>query len=106
MMQMFFLISGFDSGSLAHYRSDTVQRFIYLIKVEHFVLMESVSSHPLFSVLVYLIGHIFMMQMFFFEIKGFDSGLRSPFRSDILKRFIYLMKIEDFVLMERVTSLP
>ena len=35
-------ITGFDSDSSAHFRSESVQRFIYLIGIEHFVLMERV----------------------------------------------------------------
>ena len=39
-MQMFSSISGFDSGSLAHFRPESVQRFICFNQIEHFVLME------------------------------------------------------------------
>ena len=35
-------ILGFDSGSRAHFRSESVQRFIYFNKNEHFVLMQRV----------------------------------------------------------------
>ena len=38
---MFSSISGFDSDSRSHFVSKAVQRFIYLIKIEHFVFMES-----------------------------------------------------------------
>ena len=37
MMQMDSFNFGFDSGSRAHFRSDSFQRFIYLIKIQHFV---------------------------------------------------------------------
>ena len=40
MMQMFYSISGFDSASRAHLRSESVMRFIYFNKFKHFVLME------------------------------------------------------------------
>ena len=40
MMQMFYSISGFDSASRAHLRSESVMRFIYFNKNKHFVLME------------------------------------------------------------------
>ena len=35
MMQMFLSISGFDSGSGAHFHSESFQRFIYCNKIEH-----------------------------------------------------------------------
>ena len=44
MMQMFLSISGFDSGSGAHFHSESVQRFIYCNKIEHFTLMERVCE--------------------------------------------------------------
>ena len=40
MMQMFYFYLGFDSGSRAYFHSESVQRFIYFIKNEHFTLME------------------------------------------------------------------
>ena len=44
MMQMFSLISGFNSGSGAHFHSESVQRFIYFYKIKHFTLMERVCE--------------------------------------------------------------
>ena len=41
-MQMFPSISGFDSGSMAHFRPESVQSFISFNQIEHFVLMETV----------------------------------------------------------------
>ena len=40
MMQRFSSISGFDSASRSHFRSESVLRFIYFYKNKHFVLME------------------------------------------------------------------
>ena len=37
-------ISGFDSGLRAYLHSESVQRFIYFIKNEHFTLMERVCE--------------------------------------------------------------
>ena len=42
MMQMFSFKFGFDSGSRAHFRPKSLQRFIYFNQIEHFVLMERV----------------------------------------------------------------
>ena len=75
-------ISGFDSGSRDHTRSERVQRFIYFNKIQHFCpyggrLSVSIGG----CVSIYLIGHIFMMQMDYI-ISGFDSGSRAHFRSE------------------------
>ena len=40
MMQMISSISGFDSGSRADLRPESVQRFIYFNKIQHFVHIE------------------------------------------------------------------
>ena len=40
MMQMFSFNFGFDSASRAHFRSESVLRFMYFNKNKHFVLME------------------------------------------------------------------
>ena len=42
MMQMFSPISGFDSGSRADFRPESLQSFMYFNQIEHFVLMERV----------------------------------------------------------------
>ena len=44
LMQMFSFNFGFDSGSGAHFHSESVQRFIYFKRIEHFTLMERVSE--------------------------------------------------------------
>ena len=41
MMEMFTSISGFDSGSIAHFRPESVERFIYFNQIEHFVLIKT-----------------------------------------------------------------
>ena len=40
MMQMDSSISGFDSVSRAHFRSESVQRLIIFNKIRHFILVE------------------------------------------------------------------
>ena len=42
MMQLFSFNFGFDSGSLANLRAESLQRFIYFNQIGHFVLMERV----------------------------------------------------------------
>ena len=44
MMQMFSSISGFDSGSRANFRAESLQRLMYFNQIEHFVLMEGCVS--------------------------------------------------------------
>ena len=41
MMQMFSFNLGFDSGSIPHFRPESVERFIYFNQIEHFVLIET-----------------------------------------------------------------
>ena len=40
MMQMDSINFGFDSGSAAHFRIESFQRFLYFNKIQHFVLVE------------------------------------------------------------------
>ena len=40
IVQMDSLNLGFDSGSRAHFRSESFQRFFYFNKIQHFVLVE------------------------------------------------------------------
>ena len=40
MMQMDSSISGFDSLSRAHFRSELVQRFLNFNKIRHFILLD------------------------------------------------------------------
>ena len=42
MMQMFPSISVFDLASSAHFRPESLQRFIDFIQIEHFVPMKRV----------------------------------------------------------------
>ena len=44
MMQMFSFNLGFDSGSGAHLLSESDQRFLISLKIEHFTLMERVCE--------------------------------------------------------------
>ena len=44
MMKMLFFNLGFDSDSTAHFRSESVQRFIYFNKIEYFVTGEEFVS--------------------------------------------------------------
>ena len=85
-MQMFPSISGFDSGSMAHFRPELVQSFICFNQIEHFVLMERVLVSIGDCGINHIIGHNFMMQMFSF-IFGFWFGIYSSFPSRISPEF-------------------
>ena len=67
----FLSISGFDSGSGAHFHSESVQRFIYCNKLV-----------------------ISLWCRCFLSISGFDSGSGAHFHSESVQRFIYCNKIE------------
>ena len=54
------------------------------------------------SGLNHLFEHIFMMQMIFPSISGFDSASRAHFRSESVMRFIYFNNNKHFVTMEWV----
>ena len=43
MMQMFSFNLGFDSASSAHFRPESLQKFINFIQIELFVLMQRVD---------------------------------------------------------------
>ena len=84
----FSSISGFDSDSRAHLRSESVQRFIYFTKLNTLTQEKSLLASRGNRVLSILIGHKFMKQMFS-SISGFDSDSRPQFRSESVQRFIY-----------------
>ena len=63
MIQMDSFISGFDSGSRAHFPPKTFQRFIYLLKFNTLSTCPEIVSVIGIWGLIHLIGHIFMMQM-------------------------------------------
>ena len=80
----FLSISGFDSGSGAHFSPESFQRFIYFIQNGQFVLRRSVCLHH-WEVVLYFhwFGHIFMMQMVSFNF-WFWFGFWSSFQSRII----------------------
>ena len=65
MMQMFSFNFGFDSASRAHFRPESIQRFIYFIKFNTlYSCKEWIRAILHFVCIIHLIGHIFIMQLF------------------------------------------
>ena len=69
MMQCFPSISCFDSGSIAHFRPESVQRFICFNQIERCTRGTSVLVSIGDSVKNHVIGHNLMMQMFSFNFR-------------------------------------
>ena len=63
---------------------------------------EYVESLIRISIIIHLIGHLSMMQMFSFNFRVLISDSRAHFHSEAVQRFIYFNTIEHFTLMERV----
>ena len=70
-MRCFSSISDFDSASSAHFRPESLQRFINIIQIELFVFMQRVirANWSKWYNSRNLIGHIFMMQMFSNQVR-------------------------------------
>ena len=61
----FLSISGFDSGSGAHFHLESVQRFIYCNRIEHFTLMERVCESQFESmVLIINLSYLYDADVF------------------------------------------
>ena len=58
---------GFDSASRAHFRSESVQRFIYFIKINTLYSWKECDGPIGVSGVNHLFDHIFMMQMISFN---------------------------------------
>ena len=82
MMQMFFFNFDFDSGSRAHFRSETFQRFIYFNNIQHYVLSE-VDCQCTFELVCHSHNWIYLNDADVFLQFRFCSGFQSsfPFRN-------------------------
>ena len=95
-------ISRFDSVSRAHFRPETVPRFIYFNQNGHFVLRRRVCWDHWEVVLLFTNLDISLRCRCFLSISGFDSFSGSHFRPESVQRFIYCILIGHFVLRRRV----
>ena len=98
----FLSISGFDSGSGAHFSPESFQRFIYFIQNGQFVLRRSVCLHHWEVVLYFTDLDISLWCRWFLSISGFDSVSGAHFSPESFQRIIYFIQIGHFVLKRRV----
>ena len=98
----FLSIFDFDSDSRPHFRSESVQRFIYCNKIGFFVHKRRVCKEQLELVLPFIRLDISIWCRCFLSIFDFDSDSRPHFRSESAQRFIYCNKIGFFVHKRRV----
>ena len=94
-----------DSDSRPHFRSESVQRFIYFNKTGYFVHQRRVGKLQLELVLPFTKLAISLWFRCFLLINDFNSDSRSYFRSESVQRFIYFIKIGYFVHKRRVGKL-
>ena len=85
----FLSIFDFDSDSRPHFRSESVQRFIYCNKIGFFVHKRRVCKEQLELVLPFIRLDISIWCRCFLSIFDFDSDSRPHFRSESAQRFIY-----------------
>ena len=98
----FLSIFSFDSDSRAHFWSKSVQRFIYYIKIRHFVHRRRVCKVPWELVIPFTKLDISIWCRCFLSIFDFVPNSSSYFRSKLVQRFIYFNKIGYFVHSWRV----
>ena len=92
----FLRIFDFDSDSRPHFRSESVQRFIYFNKIGYFFHKRSVCKEQWELVLPFTKLDISIWCGCFLSIFDFDSDSRPHFLSESVQRFIYFNKIGYF----------
>ena len=95
-------IFDFDSDSRLHFRSESVQRFIYFNKIGYFVHKLRVCKEQWELLSPFTKLDISIWCRCFLSIFDFDSDSRPHFRSESVHRFIYFNKIGYFVHKRRV----
>ena len=93
----FLSIFDFDSDSRPHFRPESVQRFIYSIKIGYFVHKRIVCKEQWELVFPFTKLVISIWCRCFLSIFDFDSDSRPHFRPESVQRFIYFNKIGYFV---------
>ena len=89
----FLSIFDFDSDSRPHFRSESVQRFIYFNKIGYLFHKRSVCREQWELVLPFTKFDISIWCRCFISIFDFDSDSRPHFRPESVQRFIYFNKI-------------
>ena len=100
----FLSIFDYDSDSIPHFRSESVQRFIYFNKIGYFVHKRRVGKLQRELVLPFSKLAISFWFRCFLQINDFESDSRPLFRSESVQRFIYSNKIGYFVHKRRVSK--
>ena len=98
----FLSIFDFDSDSIPHFRSESVQRFIYFNKIGYFVHKSRVCKWQSELGLLFTQLDVSIWCRCFLRIFDFDSDSRPYFRSKWVQRYIYCNKIGYFVHKRRV----
>ena len=98
----FLTIFDFDSDSRHHFRSESVQRFIYFNKFGYFVHKRRVCKEQWELVFTFTKLGISLWCRCFISIFDYDSDSRPHFRSESVQRFIFLKTIGYFVHKRRV----
>ena len=98
----FLSIFDFYSDSRPHFRSESVQRFIYCNKIGFFVHKRRVCKEQWELVLTFTKLDISIWCRCFLSIFDFDSDSRPHFHHESAQRFIYCYKIGFFVHKRRV----
>ena len=93
----FLSIFHYDSDSRPHFRSESVQRFIYLNKIGYFVHKRRVCKEQWELLSPFTKSGISLWCRGFLSIFDFDSDSRPHFRSESFQRFMYFNKIGYFV---------
>ena len=102
LCRCFLTIFEFDSDSRPHFRSESVQRFIYFNKIGYFVHKRRVCKEQWELVFTFTKLGISLWCRCFLSIFDYDSDSRRHFRSESVLRFIYCNKIGYFVHKRRV----
>ena len=92
----FLSIFDFDSDSIPHFRSESVQRFIYFNKIGYFVHKSRVCKWQSELGLLFTQLDVSIWCRCFLRIFDFDSDSRPYFRSKWVQRYIYCNKIGYF----------
>ena len=98
----FLLIFDLDSDSRPHFRTESVQRLIYLDKIGYFVHKRSVYKDQWELVLPRTKLEISIWCRCFLSVFDFDSDSRTHFRPESVQRLIYSNKIGYFFLKRSV----
>ena len=88
---VFFIKSGFDSDSRAHFCPESVQIFFYKFQIGHFVPRRRVFGYHWEVVLKFTKLHIALWCRCFLSFSGSDLDSRAHFCPESVQKFIYFI---------------